>query len=326
MADRLRTTVFHHLSRRATADSPDKELLDRFLSGRDEAAFAALVARHGGMVLGACRRLLGNAQDAEDACQTVFVVLARKAGSIRRREALPGWLHGVACRVCRKLQGRLARRRPCPAPAAVAPDVTAEVTWREVCRVLDEELNRLPAGYRAALVLCYLEGKTQDKAAHELGRSLGTLHGRVERGREMLLKRLTRRGVTLSGALLGAVPTQHAGTAGQPQAVLPNAAPPHILSLAGGMIRTMSLRKDGWIAVVGLTVALFAAAVVIMKRAIMVLLLGIARLSAGPCCRANVVACRPGIRRSQASSKDGRVRTTTARTGTPPPRAGVRLE
>ncbi len=273
MADRHLAHVAHYLNRQAAADATDAELLTRFLRRRDEAAFAALVDRHGGMVHGVCRRLLGHTQDAEDACQAVFVVLARKAGSVRRRDALPGWLHGVACRVCRKLQSRRPPLRPCAGPPAVAPtDVPAEVTWREIRRVLDEELNRLPAGYRAPLVLCYLEGKTQDEAARALGWSLGTVRGRVERGRELLRKRLTRRGVTLSGALLGAVLAQHAA-AGAEDAVALRVAllnvlrpagagvvPERVLVLAEGVIRTMSHGKYVWAAAVGVTLALLGTA------------------------------------------------------------------
>jgi RNA polymerase sigma factor (sigma-70 family) len=183
----------------------DAELLRRFVTQQDTTAFAALVERHAPMVLGVCRRLLRRTEDAEDASQAAFLVLARKAASIRKREALASWLHGVACRVARKAQATTRRReREVPVAEVEQADAAGDVTWREALAVLDEELNRLPAGYRAALVLCYLEGKTQDEAARELGWSLGALRGRLERGRERLRTRLLRRGVEPPAVLLGA--------------------------------------------------------------------------------------------------------------------------
>jgi RNA polymerase sigma factor (sigma-70 family) len=196
----------------------DQELLRRFLSGRDEAAFAALVERHGPMVLGLCRRVLRQEQDAEDACQAAFLVLARKAGSIRKRTSLGCWLHGVAYRLARKAKEGGARRRDreLRAPAASPPDPAAEANWREVQAALDEELQRLPERYRAPLVLCYLQGQARDEVAGRLGLPLSTLRGRLEQGRDLLRARLARRGVTLSAALL--VPALAEGAAA---AVLP---------------------------------------------------------------------------------------------------------
>jgi RNA polymerase sigma factor (sigma-70 family) len=188
------------------AGPPDHDLLGRFLHGRDEAAFAALVRRHGPMVLGVCRRVLKHAHDAEDACQATFLVLARRAACIRQRQAVGSWLHGVAYRVARKLQATVARRaaREGALGEPEQADTTAEVTWREVRLVLDEELARLPEKYRAPLVLCYLEGMTQDEAARQLGWAHGVLRGRLDRGRDRLRARLARRGLSLSAALLGA--------------------------------------------------------------------------------------------------------------------------
>src|SRR5262249_15071907 len=156
---------------------------------RDEAAFAALVHRHGAMVLGACRRVVRNPHDAEDACQATFLILAHKAASIRKRDALGSWLHGVACRVARDLRAKLARRAAQPlAPGddVARPDGSDSLTWAEVRQALDEELRGLPEHYRAALVLCYLEGRSRDEAALQLGWSLPALRGRLERGRAML--------------------------------------------------------------------------------------------------------------------------------------------
>src|SRR5262245_26765118 len=193
------------LAAQTPPDVPDGELLDRFLRRQDEAAFAALVHRHGAMVLAACRRVLHNPHDAEDACQATFLILAHKAAAIRKRDALGSWLHGVAVRVARDLRAKLARRaaRPLTAGDDVArPEGTEALTWNEVREALDEELRRLPEHYRAALVLCYLEGRSRDEAALQLGWSLPTLRGRLERGRALLHARLVRRGLTLSAALV----------------------------------------------------------------------------------------------------------------------------
>src|SRR5438067_8433549 len=197
---------------RFAADS-DRDVLARFVADRDEAAFAELVRRHGGMVLGVCRRTLGNTSDAEDACQATFLVLARKAAAIRRTDAVGAWLYGVARRAAGRMRARAARGREVPLGELPGPDTTADVTWRDGLRVLDEELGRLPEAYRAPLVLCYLEGKTQDEAARQLGWTLGAFRGRLERGRARLRDRLNRRGVGLAvlAAVAAAEPTS-AGT------------------------------------------------------------------------------------------------------------------
>src|SRR5438132_1978166 len=148
----------------------DAELLHRYTANRDEGAFAALVERHGPMVLGICRRIVRHAHDAEDALQATFLVLARKAGAIRRHEALGGWLHSVAFRVAHKLRATAMRRKERSAPLDTAgADSIEDLSWREVQIVVGEELNRLAAKQRAPLVLCYLEGKSRDEAAQQLG-------------------------------------------------------------------------------------------------------------------------------------------------------------
>jgi RNA polymerase sigma factor (sigma-70 family) len=167
------------------------------------------------MVLGVCRRVLRHTQDAEDACQATFLVLARHAATVRRREALAGWLYRVAHRIALKARGAIVRRKAAGGKWAseLQPDAAEEVTWSEALAVLDEELARLPAGYRAALALCYLQGRTQDEAARQLGWSLGTLRGQLERGRDKLRARLLRRGVSLPAALLGVALAQSGGAA-----------------------------------------------------------------------------------------------------------------
>jgi RNA polymerase sigma factor (sigma-70 family) len=185
----------------------DRELLDAFALRQDEAAFAVLVERHGSMILGVCRRVLRSVHDAEDACQATFLVLARKAGSIRKKDSLGSWLHGVAFRVASDLKKRLARRQSSSAAVddVTGRDTVTEVTLREAQAALDEELYLLPENYRAPLILCYLEGKTRDEAAHQLGWKPGILKSRLERGRELLRKRLVSRGIAPSVVLLSAV-------------------------------------------------------------------------------------------------------------------------
>jgi RNA polymerase sigma factor (sigma-70 family) len=202
--------VLQHLRRLArtccTAGSADGQLLDRFTAHRDEAAIAALVQEHGPMVLNVCRSVLRHEQDAEDAFQATFLVLARKAASIRQPEAVAGFLHEVAYHVAVKAQAHAARRRARERRAApmAAGDPTMDMTVRDLQRVLHEELRRLPDKYRLPLVLCYLEGRSHEEAARQLGWSKSTFRGRLDRGREHLRRRLAGRGVALS-ALLGAL-------------------------------------------------------------------------------------------------------------------------
>jgi RNA polymerase sigma factor (sigma-70 family) len=179
------------------APTADGELLGRFARHRDEAAFAELVARHGPVVLGVCRRVLGRSPDADDAFQATFLVLARNARSVRDPARLPGWLHRVALRVAHRAQARRRPTLPLDAAAEVtSPRETNDLSWREGLSILDEELNALPDRLRAALVLCYLDGLTRDEAAARLGWTLATLKRRLEAGRGMLRARLIRRGVS----------------------------------------------------------------------------------------------------------------------------------
>jgi RNA polymerase sigma factor (sigma-70 family) len=191
----------------------DRELLDRFATKRDEMAFTALIQRHGPMVLSVCRRVLHNEQDAEDVFQATFLTLARKAGSVN--DTLGGWLHAVAYHLAVKSRAAAAKRqaRERQVPAKTCEEFTADLTWREVRQVLDEELERLPAKYRDVLVLCYLQELTRDQAAEQLGVPLGTLKSRLESGRQILRSRLLRRGLTLSAAFLGTLLSQSAPAA-----------------------------------------------------------------------------------------------------------------
>src|SRR5262249_38323629 len=162
------------------------ELLRRFTAGRDEAAFAVLVRRHGAMVLGVCRRVLANADDAEDAFQATFLALARKASAIRAGQSLGGWLYRVAYHAALKARRRAADRRGREGHAAARrpADPLEEVTGRELLALLDEEMQRLPERCRTPLVLCLLDGQTRDEVARRLGCSVSTLQRRVEEGKE----------------------------------------------------------------------------------------------------------------------------------------------
>jgi RNA polymerase sigma factor (sigma-70 family) len=183
----------------------DRELLRRFTVGGDQGAFADLVRRHGPMVLATCRRVLHNPHDADDVFQVAFLTLARKASAPGWHDSVAGWLHVIAYRLALKLRadaGRLAARE-LPGPLPQSPDPLAEVSGRELCAVIDEEISRLPEQYRAPLVLCCLEGLSRDEAAARLGWLPGALKGRLERGRELLRRRLEGRGIALSAALAG---------------------------------------------------------------------------------------------------------------------------
>jgi RNA polymerase sigma factor (sigma-70 family) len=191
------------LCQRPSADCPDARLLERFVADRDEEAFAALVERHGPMVLAVCRRRVGNTPDADDAFQATFLALARQAGSLRRPGSVAAWLHGVARRTAGRVRPAASEDLPeVQSPAAGPPD---EASWGEVRRALDEELGRLGDRLRTPLVLCYLEGQTRDAAARLLGMPLRTLKRRLEQGRRLLHVRLTRRGFGAAGLAVAAL-------------------------------------------------------------------------------------------------------------------------
>jgi RNA polymerase sigma factor (sigma-70 family) len=195
------------LARRWHNQPSDRELLLRFAQTQDGDAFALLLHRHGPMVLGVARRVLGDYQTAEDVFQATFLTLARKAATIRRAESLPGWLHGVtfrhalrARRTSQRRQRREAAVRP-PDP----PTPLAQLTALELLSILDQELQALPERFRTPLVLCCLEGLGQAEAARHLCCSPGSIKGRLERGRALLRQRLEKRGLTLPVALAGAL-------------------------------------------------------------------------------------------------------------------------
>jgi RNA polymerase sigma factor (sigma-70 family) len=222
----------------------DEELLERFLN-RDnamaEAAFHAIVVRHGPMVLGVCRHLLNQHQDAEDAFQATFLVLAKKAGSIRDRRVLARWLYEVAYRIAIRARTNGVRRR---AHERQGGEMSATVSvdnhgWIELRPVLHEEVNRLPEKYRVPVILCYLEGKTNEEAAELLNWPVGTVKGRLSRARDLLRSRLTRRGLALSAAFL--VSALSDGT------VIADVVPPRLVetTVSGAMVVTDRGAGDG---------------------------------------------------------------------------------
>jgi RNA polymerase sigma factor (sigma-70 family) len=242
--------ILKHIHKLAgPADPPDRELLERFTALREGPAFEALLRRYGPMVLGVCRRVLGNSHDAEDAFQATFLVLAGKAASICKREALGSWLYGVAYRVAAKARGQAAARRRHEgqvSPAAAA-DPLAELSGRELLTVLDEELRGLPERARLPLVLCYLQGLTCDEAARRAGWSLRTFKRRLEDARQSLRGRLARRGLGVPAALMATGLTQAA-------------APAVPAPLAGATVRAALSRAAGKAPAAGEGIAAGAAA------------------------------------------------------------------
>ena len=179
LAQSIRTAI-----RGVSLSTPDAELLAAFVHSSDPAAFEGIVRRHGPVVLAACRAILPNPADADDACQATFIVLHRKAHTIRDAATLGGWLFRVARRAALEVKKSSARQRDRESLAA-RPELIPgpDLSWREACAILHEELDRLPAKYRLPLIACYLEGKTRDEAAVELSWSANMIRGRIDRGR-----------------------------------------------------------------------------------------------------------------------------------------------
>jgi RNA polymerase sigma factor (sigma-70 family) len=245
LVSELRRLVAHH----GPTDLPDPVLLERFIATQDDAAFAALVRRHGAMVLGVCRRVLPDVHTAEDAFQATFVLLSKKAGTLAKRGSLGSWLHGVARRTALKARTTAARRQAHERRVGMprSTDPLSEVSLREALAILDEELARLPEKFRSPLVLCCLEGLARDEAAQHLGWPVKLLKSRVEQARELLRRRLTRRGLTLSAGLFAVLLSTNAVEAAVPSVLLKaivaavNGSPlaPPVAALVEGMTRTM---------------------------------------------------------------------------------------
>jgi len=194
----------------------DTELLARFFGDKEDRAFSTLVERHGPLVFGVCRRVLNDANDAEDAFQATFLVLVRKGATLRDPERLASWLYGVASRTARKGRAKAATRTKSERQAGEMPSksdhdksnrdmTTGDMTYQELRAALDEEISKLPEKYALPLVMCYLEGKTNAQAAAQLGWPEGSISRRLSRARELLRSRLAKRGMAMSVALIAAV-------------------------------------------------------------------------------------------------------------------------
>lgn len=256
----------------------DALLLHRFSTQRDDSAFTALVQRYGAMVWGLCVRRLGETPEAEDAFQATFLVLVRKAASLREPHLLGPWLYGVAFRTAMKLRGQRTRRaaRESPLPEQLAEE-RVEPVWSELKPILDEEINRLPTKYRLPVLLCYLQGLSSEEAARRLECAKGTIFSRLSRARALLRRRLLRRGLDLSAGTLAVFLTENAalkamvplalreitvrtsllfaaGTAGQ---VL--SAP--LAALVEGVVRSMFLSKVKFVAFVVLALGIVGSGV-----------------------------------------------------------------
>jgi RNA polymerase sigma factor (sigma-70 family) len=265
----------------------DGQLLERFASRRGEAAeaaFAALVERHGPMVLRACRGISGDDHDAQDAFQATFLVLARKGGTLWVRDSLAPWLHRVACRAAARVKVAASRRRAAERRAAEMARDRADAGGRDdLGQILHEEVDRLPDRYRVPIVLCDLEGRPHEEAARHLGCPVGTIKSRLSRGRERLRGRLTRRGISPPAGLLGAAIVPEAapeavpatlrestiqaalrGQAGGPATA--GAVSASVAALAGGVLRAMLWTKMRTAAAFALAAALAAAGLALLPR------------------------------------------------------------
>jgi RNA polymerase sigma factor (sigma-70 family) len=259
----------------------DRQLLERCVAVRDDDAFEELMRRHGPMVFAVCRRLLPSRQDAEDAFQATFLVLARKAAAVRPPEKVGSWLYGVAYRAAMRVRTAAARRgarektvSKLPEPATVDAGL-----WQDLLPVLDQELSRLPDKYRLPLVLCELEGKTRKQAAQQLGWPEGTVAGRLAQARAMLARKLRKLGLPVSGGVLAAAIAQNAAPAGVPaaltsaalgaaglmvtgQAAMAGVVSARVAALADGVLKTMLIAK-----LKGSGLVLFVAGVVALALA-----------------------------------------------------------
>jgi RNA polymerase sigma factor (sigma-70 family) len=278
--------VLHHL-RRATllhegTALTDGELLGRFLGARDAAAFEGLMQRHGPMVLGVCRRVLGSCHDAEDAFQATFLVLVRRAASIVPRDQVGNWLHGVAYRTA--LEAKTARARRSAKEGQVRPVARGQavvdvVALHELRQRLDQELERLPDNYRAAVVLCDLEGKTHKEAARLLGWPVGTLSTRLLRAHRLLARRLSHPGPALTAGTIAAVFAPTAASASLPSPLVADtihsamafalggaAVSTNASTLAQGVLKTMFLSRLKMVTAVLVTIGVLGFAVGVLIR------------------------------------------------------------
>jgi RNA polymerase sigma factor (sigma-70 family) len=249
LLDHVRRMALRGLGERRS----DGQLLEQFISERDETAFALLLRRHGPMVWSVCRRVLGNAHDADDAFQAAFLVLVRKAASVRPREAVGNWLYGVAYRTALATHKRIARRRAKEQSLqdVPTPESKSEEPWQELWPILDRELSRLADKYRLPIVLCDLEGRGRKEVARQLAIPEGTLSSRLDTARKKLAARLARLGFTLSGVSLAALLTEKTATAAIAPSLFTSTTKAAMLvaagsaAVAGGVSATVATLTEG---------------------------------------------------------------------------------
>jgi RNA polymerase sigma factor (sigma-70 family) len=288
------STLIEYVRRIALGSSlegeTDAELLSRFAQSRDEAAFAQLVHRHGGMVLAVCRRMLGNTADAEDSFQATFLVLARRAGSIRKRELLGNWLCGVARRVAAKARATGQKRRLREQPMIDSDQFADRLLnhGSELQAVLDEEVARLPARYRKPLVLCYLDGVSNETAARLLNCPKGTVQSRLAWARERLRSRLSRRGFALSALVAGLEGTKADAAAPISPALVDATVHSAVLYVSGNSLAAGGVSASVAALTQGVLHTMFMIKVKTIAAAVLVVLL--AGATAGVMARANLAA------------------------------------
>jgi RNA polymerase sigma factor (sigma-70 family) len=301
--------IQHFLAACGRDGMTDEELLTRFLDGRDDAALAALIRRHGPMVWGVCCRLLRSHHDAEDAFQATFLVLVQKAATLPNREKIGNWLYGVAHQTAVRMRAVAAKRGGRERQVTVMPDpTTAEpYAWNDLWPVLDEELSRLPDKYRVLIVLCDLEGVTRKEVARQLNLPEGTAASRLAAARAMLAKRLARRGIVVSSVLLGAVLCQKSAWASGSTTVITSTIKAATLVAAGqaaaGVISpTVVALKTG------VTMAMFMTKIKTGMAVALVVGLTLAGIGAGVGLSTNPVAVaqQPGAKPDEAKKSDAK--------------------
>jgi RNA polymerase sigma factor (sigma-70 family) len=250
MPNRLLDGIRRTILRRDGGGLNDKQLLALFVEHRDGDAFAALLNRHGPMVMGVCRRILLNYHDAEDAFQATFLVFSRKARTVHAQDSIAGWLYRVACRTALEARARIARRRGKELQVNDVPHpmIEPDEGQRQLFALLDKELDGLPEKYRVPVVLCELEGHSHKEAARMLGVPEGTISWRLSHAKKLLAKRLSRYGLAITCATLTAAMTPETASACLRASTLKTVlsagtVPTNVLALTEGVMKAMFLTK-----------------------------------------------------------------------------------